>query len=70
LVFCFGKVERQNKGGGEAEMKEVVLDLSELNRMISEVKDVRVKQELLEKYAIALKLLNEIYLKLLRVKEK
>jgi len=49
---------------------KVTIDMMELNDMINNLQDSKLKLELLEKYAIALKLLNEIYLKLLEVKEK
>jgi len=49
---------------------KATIDIKELSDMINNLEDSKLKLELLEKYATALKLLNEIYLKLLEVKEK
>jgi len=49
---------------------KVIIDVKELSDMINNLEDSKLKSELLEKYAIALKLLNEIYIKLLEVEEK
>ena len=49
---------------------KAVFDMKELSDMINNLEDSKLKLELLEKYAIALKLLNEIYIRILEVKEK
>lgn len=44
-----------------------IIDVKELNDMINNLEDSKLKLELLKKYAIVLKLLNEIYIKILEV---